>query len=273
MAAQGYIQQCSICNEDVMGDMQVHLLLKCTASTTGTTVDHNDDVKYAGDDKSSNTVCVRFIFKPMTSLTFKAITLLSAFNSIELTLDAGGNYMSEYHYVSPGDYDGQLILGDSYCYPLKKFMIDQNGETVPLELDPKKMESDQTSYNSSYVDDSGRSDYTIDDRSVSIQYNPAYHVSSHVDDGDGSNHTCPIHGKNCTKKQVYAVMYFKPNDDGYMDGGRTDEYMVSGRMEGRGKGSGVSRKQRIESQTPPTSDEEETTPIKSMVRSNPHINR
>ena len=112
---------------------------------------------------STKTVRVRFMFKPLSTLSFRTVTLLSAFNvsslslclsplslfilslslfqSVDLTSN-GMNYTSEYTDIPMGEFDGQLILGSSYCYPLKKFMIDEEGETVLLEMDPKRMESD-----------------------------------------------------------------------------------------------------------------------------------
>ena len=53
-------------------------------------------------------------------------------------------YTSDYTQLPVGDYDGQLIIGSSVCYPVKKFVIDTSGETIPLELDPKQMDTDES---------------------------------------------------------------------------------------------------------------------------------
>ena len=53
-------------------------------------------------------------------------------------------YTSDFTPLPVGEYDGQLIIGSSVCYGLKKFMIDTDGETIPLELDLKQIDSDES---------------------------------------------------------------------------------------------------------------------------------
>ena len=33
------------------------------------------------------------------------------------------------------EYDGQLVIGSSYCYLLMKYIVEHDGEMVQLELD------------------------------------------------------------------------------------------------------------------------------------------
>ena len=53
-------------------------------------------------------------------------------------------YTSDFTPLPVGEYDGQLIIGSSVCYGLKKFVIDTDGETIPLELDLKQIDSDES---------------------------------------------------------------------------------------------------------------------------------
>ena len=52
-------------------------------------------------------------------------------------------YWSEDVDVPIGEYDGQLVIGSSYLYPIKKFLIEQDGDIVPLEFDLSKLEHQQ----------------------------------------------------------------------------------------------------------------------------------
>ena len=51
-------------------------------------------------------------------------------------------YSSQWINVPVGEFDGQIVIGSSFCYPVKKFVIDQEGETVQLDLDLSKMDCD-----------------------------------------------------------------------------------------------------------------------------------
>ena len=57
-----------------------------------------------------------------------------------MQLDAPSDcYMSD-HVESPeGEFDGQIVFGHSYCYALKKFVINESSSVVILELDDSKM--------------------------------------------------------------------------------------------------------------------------------------
>ena len=57
-----------------------------------------------------------------------------------MQLDSHGDcYMSDHVEASEGEFDGQIVFGHSYCYALKKFVIDKSSSVVVLELDVSKM--------------------------------------------------------------------------------------------------------------------------------------
>ncbi len=51
--------------------------------------------------------------------------------------------MSKTVTVPIGEFDGQLVISGSYCYPVRKFLIEQDGGVVNLELDATKFESNE----------------------------------------------------------------------------------------------------------------------------------
>ena len=56
-----------------------------------------------------------------------------------MKLDAHqGYYISDPVEASEGEFDGQVVFGHSYCYALKKFVVDKSSLVV-LELDVSKM--------------------------------------------------------------------------------------------------------------------------------------
>ena len=56
-----------------------------------------------------------------------------------MKLDAQhGYYISDPVEASEGEFDGQVVFGHSYCYALKKFVVDKSSLVV-LELDVSKM--------------------------------------------------------------------------------------------------------------------------------------
>ena len=55
----------------------------------------------------------------------------------------GIHYTSDPTDVPVGEYDGQLVIGSSYCYPLKKFIVERDGDMVQLELDVRNMETQE----------------------------------------------------------------------------------------------------------------------------------
>ena len=67
--------------------------------------------------------------------------------SIELYLERQSTSTSEFLSktvdVPIGEYDGQLVVGGSYCYPVRKFLIEQDGDVIPLELDVSKYDQNQ----------------------------------------------------------------------------------------------------------------------------------
>lgn len=57
-----------------------------------------------------------------------------------MMLDAHhGYYISDAVEASEGEFDGQVVFGHSYCYALKKFVIDKASTMIVLELDVSKM--------------------------------------------------------------------------------------------------------------------------------------
>ena len=55
---------------------------------------------------------------------------------MELSLDTeGGHYASDQVRISNGSYEGQLVIGDSFVHPVKKFTIEKDGDIVVLQFD------------------------------------------------------------------------------------------------------------------------------------------
>jgi len=51
--------------------------------------------------------------------------------SVDLLLDAsGGHYASKHVTIPKGIYEGQLVVGDSFVHPVKKFTIDNDGIVI-----------------------------------------------------------------------------------------------------------------------------------------------
>ena len=84
------------------------------------------------------------IFSPSLSPSLSLSLPLSPPSS-QIDLSSNGmTYTSDFTPLPVGEYDGQLIIGSSVCYGLKKFVIDTDGETIPLELDLKQIDSDES---------------------------------------------------------------------------------------------------------------------------------
>ncbi|XP_019859950.1 PREDICTED: formin-like protein 1 [Amphimedon queenslandica] len=281
-------QVCSLCGETVTGNMQVHLMSKCQGGDRNSEDEGSSSLSPPPSLSSSKTVNVRFLFKPLTNLSFKTVTLLSSF-SIDL-ISNGMTYTSDYTQLPVGDYDGQLIIGSSVCYAVKKFVIDTSGETIPLELDLKQMDTDEKS-SGSYTTEG--STIPVTDQTISMTFNPSYTTAV------CNNPFCKVHGK--ARGYTNAYTYDSYGNGVYDDGSYGDEV-----YEGEGGqrkvllvyykyGEGeeglypattdyqtatptsyksapptsykpLPGKQRVTSNSPPTSDGE-TTPTKSTAES------
>ena len=58
--------------------------------------------------------------------------------SVRLTLDSdGGHYESGRVTIPNGTYEGQLVIGDSFVYPVKKFTVSKTDDIVVLQFDVK----------------------------------------------------------------------------------------------------------------------------------------
>ena len=79
----------------------------------------------------------------MVSVSFLFLSLLQ--QSIELYLHEqytnSTSYVSDEADVPVGEFDGQLVIGSSYIYPVKKFLVEQDGDIVTLEFDLSKLDT------------------------------------------------------------------------------------------------------------------------------------
>ncbi len=55
---------------------------------------------------------------------------------ISLKLDSdGGHYASSTVAIPNGTYKGQLVIGDSFIHPVKKFTVDNSNDIIALQFD------------------------------------------------------------------------------------------------------------------------------------------
>ena len=53
-----------------------------------------------------------------------------------LNLDPdGGHYASQFVPIPQGTYEGQLVIGDSFMHPVKKFNIEKDNDIVVLQFE------------------------------------------------------------------------------------------------------------------------------------------
>ena len=62
--------------------------------------------------------------------------LISQPGSVSLKLDSdGGHYASSTVAIPNGTYKGQLVIGDSFIHPVKKFTVDNSNDIIALQFD------------------------------------------------------------------------------------------------------------------------------------------
>ena len=55
---------------------------------------------------------------------------------MDLKLDPdGGHYASQFTSIPKGTYEGQLVIGDSFMHPVKKFTIEKDDDIVVLQFE------------------------------------------------------------------------------------------------------------------------------------------
>ena len=55
---------------------------------------------------------------------------------MDLKIDPdGGHYASEFTSIPKGTYEGQLVIGDSFMHPVKKFTIEKDNDIVVLQFE------------------------------------------------------------------------------------------------------------------------------------------
>lgn len=55
---------------------------------------------------------------------------------MELKIDPdGGHYASQFTSIPKGTYEGQLVIGDSFMHPVKKFTIEKDNDIVVLQFE------------------------------------------------------------------------------------------------------------------------------------------
>ena len=55
---------------------------------------------------------------------------------MELKIDPdGGHYASRFTSIPKGTYEGQLVIGDSFMHPVKKFTIEKDDDIVVLQFE------------------------------------------------------------------------------------------------------------------------------------------
>ena len=56
--------------------------------------------------------------------------------SVDLKIDPdGGHYASQFTSIPKGTYEGQLVIGDSFMHPVKKFTIEKDSDIVVLQFE------------------------------------------------------------------------------------------------------------------------------------------
>lgn len=56
--------------------------------------------------------------------------------SVELKIDPDGDhYASRFTSIPKGTYEGQLVIGDSFMHPVKKFTIEKDDDIVVLQFE------------------------------------------------------------------------------------------------------------------------------------------
>ena len=55
---------------------------------------------------------------------------------MNLSIDPdGGHYASQFTSIPKGTYEGQLVIGDSFMHPVKKFTIEKDDDIVVLQFE------------------------------------------------------------------------------------------------------------------------------------------
>ena len=55
---------------------------------------------------------------------------------MDLKIDPdGGHYASEFTSIPRGTYEGQLVIGDSFMHPVKKFTVEKDNDIVVLQFE------------------------------------------------------------------------------------------------------------------------------------------
>ncbi len=64
------------------------------------------------------------------------IIIISQPGSVSLKLDSdGGHYASSTVAIPNGTYEGQLVIGDSFIHPVKKFTVNNSNDLIVLQFD------------------------------------------------------------------------------------------------------------------------------------------
>lgn len=58
---------------------------------------------------------------------------------MDLKIDPdGGHYASAFTSIPKGTYEGQLVIGDSFMHPVKKFTIEKDNDIVVLQFEVQR---------------------------------------------------------------------------------------------------------------------------------------
>lgn len=52
----------------------------------------------------------------------------------------GGHYASAFVNIPKGTYEGQLVVGDSFIYPVKQFRVHKDDDIIVLQFNVEKMD-------------------------------------------------------------------------------------------------------------------------------------